>query len=509
MPAMRDAKVYRSLRGFRQLVVLVLVAVSFIFAMPDMADAARKKTARHSTRHVRRAPEPDRYSSIVVDANTGYVLSEKDAEVRRYPASLTKMMTLYLVFEALENGAVTKNQRLPISANAEYQEPSKLGLQEGYTIRLEDAIYGLVTRSANDAAVALAEGLGGSEAHFARLMTFKAQQLGMRSTHFVNASGLHDPLQYSTARDIAILSQALLRDFPREYRYFSTPSFTYAGITSLNHNKLMANYPGMDGIKTGYVHKSGYNLAASAVRDGRRLIGVVFGGRTANSRNQAMALLLDSGFERVKDPRVLALLRQREKLADARLPRRRPATSATQQPRTAANTQQIPFAMAPQAPEGEGDVNESDTTRPLPPATAAVTGQIAPQPLNATTNTMTGFTAVPAPKIARAATATQGTQKNQQNTRLAMAAQPAPQPVAGTWAIQIGAYSSHDASMMALRNAKEQLPARLTTTSRYMIVPLMTNRGMIYRARLMGLDRVQAATACRVLQGSCTVLAIQ
>jgi D-alanyl-D-alanine carboxypeptidase len=505
MPAMRDAKVYRSLRGFRQLVVLVLVAVSFILAMPDMADAARKKSGRHTTRHVRRAPEPDRYSSIVIDANTGYVLSEKDAEVRRFPASLTKMMTLYLVFEALENGTVTKNQRLPISANAEYQEPSKLGLQQGYTIRLEDAIYGLVTRSANDAAVALAEGIGGSEAHFARLMTFKAQQLGMRGTHFVNASGLHDPLQYSTARDMAVLSQALLRDFPREYRYFSTPSFTYAGVTSLNHNKLMANYPGMDGIKTGYVHKSGYNLAASAVRDGRRLIGVVFGGRTANSRNQAMALLLDSGFERVKDPRVLALLHQREKLADARLPKRRPATAAAPT-RTAANAQQSPFAVAPQADDGEGDVNEAEATRPLPPAVAAVTGQVAPQPLNTTTNTMAGFSAVPAPKVTRTHTAPQPAQQNQ---RLAMAAQAPPPPVAGTWAIQIGAFSSHDASMMALRNAKDQLPARLTTTSRYMIVPLMTNRGMIYRARLMGLDRVQAATACRVLQGSCTVLAVQ
>ncbi|MEZ0223569.1 MAG: serine hydrolase [Alphaproteobacteria bacterium] len=469
--------------------MLVLVAASFILATPDTADAARKKKTYTRSRH--RAPEPDRYSSIVIDANTGYVLSEKDAEVRRFPASLSKMMTLYLVFEALENGTVTKNQRLNISANAEYQEPSKLGLQSGYTIRLEDAIYGIVTRSANDASVVVAEGIGGSEAHFARLMTFKAQQLGMRSTHFVNASGLHDPQQYSTARDMAVLGQALLRDFPREYRYFSTPSFTYAGLTSLNHNKLMANYAGMDGIKTGYVHASGYNLVASAVRDGRRLIGVVFGGRTANSRNQAMALLLDSGFERVKDARVLALLRQREKLADARLPKRRPTAAAAPQQRAAANAQQLPFATAAQAAEGEGDVNEADASRPLPPEAAAFAAQVQPKPINMT------FSAVPSPKV------------TQSPQRLASAAQPAPNPVAGTWAIQIGAYSSHDASMMALRNAKEQLPTRLTTSSRYMIVPLMTNRGMIYRARLMGLDRVQAATACRVLQGSCVVLAVQ
>ena len=181
MPAMRDAIVNRRLRGFRQLAVLVLLAASFMLAAPQPADAYRKKSHAVRTHH-RRLPEPDRYSSIVIDANTGYVLSEKDAEVRRFPASLSKMMTLYLVFEALENGTVTKNQRLPISANAEYQEPSKLGLQEGYTIRLEDAIYGVVTRSANDAAVTLAEGIGGSESHFARLMTFKAQQLGMRAS---------------------------------------------------------------------------------------------------------------------------------------------------------------------------------------------------------------------------------------------------------------------------------------------------------------------------------------
>lgn len=496
--------VNRHFRNWGQVFVLVLFAVSLVFAAASPAAAA--KHHRHSrvvvrSGHHRAAPEPDRYSSIVIDANTGYVLSEKDADVRRFPASLSKMMTLYLVFEALQNGAVTKNQRLPISANAEYQEPSKLGLQEGYTIRLEDAIYGVVTRSANDAAVVLAEGVGGSEARFARLMTFKAQELGMHGTHFVNASGLNDPLQYSTARDIALLAQALLRDFPREYHYFSTPSFTYAGLTSINHNHLMQSYQGMDGIKTGYVHASGYNLCASAVRNGRRLIGVIFGGRTANSRNQAMALLLDSGFERVKDPRVLALLQQREKLADARLPRHKPvaATMNTQQQQQPGGRTQMPYNAIPQQPEGEGDVNEADP-RPLPQNAAAL-AQLQQQPMNnaiianAPGNNQTGGARMP-PSTAP------------QPQRMAMVQAP-PEPVSGTWAIQIGAYSSHDASMMALRNAKEQLPARLTASTRYMIVPLMTNRGMIYRARMAGLDRVQAATACRVLQGSCVVLAIQ
>jgi D-alanyl-D-alanine carboxypeptidase len=485
---MRNTMVNRYFQGVGQLFLLALVTVGLVVSSLSPASAARRHhAARHARHHGPVAPEPDRYSSIVIDSNTGYVLSEKDADARRYPASLSKMMTLYLVFEALENGTVTKNQRLPVSANAQYQEPSKLGLQEGYTIRLEDAIYGVCTRSANDAAVVLAEAVGGSEARFARMMTFKAQELGMRGTHFVNASGLHDPMQYSTARDMSILAQALIHDFPREYRYFSTPSFTYAGLVSINHNKLMQSYPGMDGIKTGYVHASGYNLVASAVHNGRRLVGVIFGGRTANSRNQAMALLLNAGFERLKDPRVMALLEQREKMADARLPRHKPVP-ATSAPAAAAapanNRTQMPYNAIPQGQEGEGDVNEADTTKPLPADAAALPAQFQPAPLN---------------------TAEVSQQPPQ---RLALV-NPPPQPVAGTWAIQIGAYSSHDASMMALRNAKEQLPGRLTASSRYMIVPLMTNRGMIYRARMGGLDRDQAAAACKVLQGSCVVLAIQ
>ncbi len=488
---MRNTMANRDFKGFGRLFIFALLAVSLVLSSTLPSFAARRHHVARAARHHHgpAAPEPDRYSSIVIDANTGYVLSEKDADARRYPASLSKMMTLYLVFEALENGTATKNQRLPISANAQYQEPSKLGLQEGYTIRLEDAIYGVCTRSANDAAVTLAEGIGGSEARFARMMTFKAQELGMRGTHFVNATGLHDPMQYSTARDMSILAQALIHDFPREYRYFSTPSFTYAGLVSINHNKLMQTYPGMDGIKTGYVHASGYNLVASAVHNGRRLIGVIFGGRTAVARNKAMAMLLDAGFDRLKDPRVMALLEQREKLADARLPRRRPLpASAAPEPASApANTNtrtQMPYNALPQSQEGEGDVNEASDTRALP-ADAAAIAQFQPAPLN---------------------TAAVSQQPGQ--PRLALASPP-PQPVAGTWAIQIGAYSSHDASMMALRNAKEQLPVRLTASSRYMIVPLMTNRGMIYRARMGGLDRDQAAAACKVLQGSCVVLAIQ
>ncbi len=235
-------------------------------------------------------------SSIVIDAETGKVLSERNADVQNYPASLTKMMTLYLVFEALEQGKLKLDQRFTVSRVAEHQAPSKLDLREGQTVAVRDLILGLVTKSANDAAVVVAEGMAGSEAAFAQRMTQKAHELGMASTTYRNASGLPNPAQVTTARDLAKLALALYRDFPREYGYFATEEFTYNGATYANHNHLMQAFEGMDGIKTGYIRASGFNLAASAVRDNRRLIGVVMGGQSAHARDMEMAHLLNDGF---------------------------------------------------------------------------------------------------------------------------------------------------------------------------------------------------------------------
>ncbi|TVR81534.1 MAG: D-alanyl-D-alanine carboxypeptidase, partial [Rhodospirillales bacterium] len=239
------------------------------------------------------------YASMVVDVDTGVILHERHADRRRYPASLTKMMTLYLVFDALESGRIAHGTRFTVSANAAAQPPSKLGLKPGQTITVEQAILALVTRSANDVAVVVAEGLGGSVSNFAAAMTAKARQLGMSRTTFRNPHGLPNEGQISTARDMATLAVALLRDHRKYYRYFSTRDFTFAGTHHRNHNRLMASYAGMDGIKTGYIRASGFNLVASAERDGRRLIGVVFGGRSAQTRNDHMADLLDRGFRRV------------------------------------------------------------------------------------------------------------------------------------------------------------------------------------------------------------------
>ena len=237
-----------------------------------------------------------KYASIIIDADTGEVLHEVNPDAMNYPASLTKMMTLYLAFEALDNGQLRLDQTLPVSAHAASRAPSKLGLVPGDSVAVRDLILALVTKSANDAASVVAEGLSGSENAFAERMTQKARKLGMKNTVFHNASGLPDPLNRTTARDLATLARALYRDFPDHYHYFATREFVYHGAVHANHNHLMSSFQGMDGIKTGYINASGFNLAASAKRDNRRLIGVVMGGESARARDAHMAQLLNAAF---------------------------------------------------------------------------------------------------------------------------------------------------------------------------------------------------------------------
>ncbi len=275
------------------------VAVLVIFAA-SRAEAARHPRYHAHAHHAAVGFAPALVSeSIVIDVETGRVLSAVNADAITYPASLTKMMTLYLTFEALNAGKLRLDQYLPVSVEAASRAPTKLGLSPGGTVGVQDLILGLVTRSANDAASVLAEGLGGSEAAFAEQMTRKARQLGMTSTVYRNASGLPDPDQYTTARDEAQLALSLYRDFPREYRYFATRQFYFRGSIIHNHNHLLDWYEGADGIKTGYIGASGFNLAASAVRNGHRLIGVIMGGPSAGTRDREMAALLDRGFEEV------------------------------------------------------------------------------------------------------------------------------------------------------------------------------------------------------------------
>ncbi|QND54102.1 D-alanyl-D-alanine carboxypeptidase [Phyllobacterium sp. 628] len=243
------------------------------------------------------APIPvitEKSASIVVDGSTGAVLYQASADLPRIPASLTKMMTLYLTFEALESGRLTKNSMIPVSAHAASQAPSKLGFKPGQSIDVDTAIKAIVVKSANDVAVALAEAIGGSEPQFAALMNAKARQLGMKGTNFNNASGLPDPMQMTTARDMALLGMSLRRHFPNQYYYFALHEFTFNGKLVEGHNRVLAKLNGADGIKTGYVRASGFNIVTSVNDNGRQLVAVVMGGETAKVRDQQVVDLVHS-----------------------------------------------------------------------------------------------------------------------------------------------------------------------------------------------------------------------
>lgn len=240
------------------------------------------------------------YAAIVVDEKSGAVLHAVNPDRRVYPASLTKMMTLYLVFEALKENKLTLDQMLTVSRRAARRPASKLRLKRGRTISVRDAIGTLITKSANDVATVVAEALGGTEEKFAEYMTLRARQLGMSRTTFRNASGLPNRKQRSTARDIARLVMALRRDFPNQYRLFSMKQFRYGKRTFRNHNKLLTRYPGTDGVKTGYVNDSGYNIAVSVERNGHRLVAVVFGGKSRAKRDRRAIMLLNRAFKAIR-----------------------------------------------------------------------------------------------------------------------------------------------------------------------------------------------------------------
>jgi D-alanyl-D-alanine carboxypeptidase len=239
----------------------------------------------------------EKYAVVVVDLDTAEILHARNADDQRYPASLTKVMTLYVVFDALDSGELRLNERMKVSANAQRAAPSRLGLKSGATIRVEDAIRALVTKSANDAAVVFAERLSGSESAFARRMNRKARELGLENTNFTNASGLPDDRQVSTARDMAKLAEAILEDHRDRYSYFATRKFSYGKRTYKNHNTLLGAIDGVDGIKTGYTNASGYNLMASAERNGRRIVAVMMGGTSGRSRDAHVADLIEAAFQ--------------------------------------------------------------------------------------------------------------------------------------------------------------------------------------------------------------------
>jgi D-alanyl-D-alanine carboxypeptidase len=310
-----------TLASSRALRVCVLGLATFTSAVVITSDSAE---ARHRHRHYARqhvsheASESSspQFSSIIVDGNSGAVLSSNNPDGLRHPASLTKIMTLYLLFERLDAGKMKLDTEMDVSEHASEQAPTKLGLRPGQTIKVEDAIKGLVTRSANDAAVVIAEAVGGDEDDFAKMMTRKARALGMSKTVYRNASGLPNDEQVTSARDQSTLGRAIQDRFPRYYRYFSTSVFNYHGQSIRNHNHLLGSVEGIDGIKTGYTRASGFNLVSSMRRGNRHLVGVVLGGRSGGSRDAIMRGLLAENLEKAATTRTVAAITERN-TADA------------------------------------------------------------------------------------------------------------------------------------------------------------------------------------------------
>ncbi len=268
-----------------------------LFAIAAACGLTAAPAAQAQIPYLQLPAQQPKYASIVVDAASGEVLYAKRADSDRYPASITKVMTIYLLFEELAAGRLSLDDRIPCSTRAAAAPPTKLFVKAGDSITVDEALHALAIRSANDVAVAVAEKLGGSEARFAALMTLRARELGMDSTTFVNASGLPDSRQISTARDLAVLSRAIMRDFPQYYDLFSTGQFTFRGTVIRGHNSLLRRELGVDGLKTGYTNASGYNIAISGVRQGRRLIVVVLGGASTAARDNHAEDLLLTGFD--------------------------------------------------------------------------------------------------------------------------------------------------------------------------------------------------------------------
>lgn len=270
---------------------LLTLLVGFLFLLLEPSSAYAR--GRHKHHHFKRDAYTPPFSVLVVDGLTGRTLFAQNEEEKRHPASITKVMTLFLLFEQLDKGSLRLEDKIPVSSFAASQAPSKLGLEAGADISVDSAIRAIVTKSANDIAVAVAEYIAGSESRFAQLMTAKARSLGMAHTRYVNASGLPDEEQITTAQDLIILARALQERFPHYYTYFSTPTFNFSGFTIQNHNKLLGRIEGVDGIKTGYTHASGFNLLTSAKRGNQRLYAVILGGRSAQSRDRLMADLIE------------------------------------------------------------------------------------------------------------------------------------------------------------------------------------------------------------------------
>ena len=524
---------FRLLGRFSLFVCVLLATLILGFAISDDAYAATKKKSKAA-----KSTENKLYSAIVVDAQTGEVLMARQADSIRHPASLTKMMTLYMLFEAMDQGRVRMNDRVPMSTRASHMSPSKLGIPAGGSLTVENAIKALVTKSANDVACATAEKLGGSEKAFAAKMTRKAKELGMSRTVFRNASGLPDPQQVTSARDMAKLAMALLRDFPAYYHYFGVRNFEYGGVSHHNHNRLLGEYPGLDGIKTGYINASGFNLVASAKQNNRRLVGVVFGGKSWRSRNDHMVKLLDEGFVELRKrktpiqeasapaidiqtanavpiplpPPMMDDVRGVESTITTRADETDSAEETTVY--TSEDSQRINAMIGQIQTDDVDQGSRVASAAPLPPMRPSLEVDAVslpiPEPVAPAVKTPAKVISLPP---STGSTTPAGAARTVMQLRIPASQLPKginPSQIVRAnspqgWAIQVGAYQSRAMTDQALRTAQARLPANLQQ-GHPVIVPQNTGGGLIFRARLQGFDELQANSACAHL-GACLVVA--
>ncbi len=437
-----------------------------------------------------------KYAGIVIDAKTGKVLYSEDADALRYPASLTKMMTLYLTFEALEAGKIRLNTRVPFSKNAAKEPPTKLGVGAGNSITVEQAMLGLITRSANDASTALAEMLGGSEERFARMMTQKARALGMTRTVYRNANGLPNSAQVTTARDQARLGIALRQHFPQYYDYFSVRSFRFGKQTINGHNRLLGSVRGVDGIKTGYTRASGYNLVTSAVADGRSVVGVVLGGRSGGARDQQMRKLIAAYMPKAS----------RRGSGDL-IAETKDAPTLTADVASEAVTASVSATATQAASSGGLDLPENG---PVPTyrynenrietAYAATTGsnEIVGKRALAATLKLQRESVVPAEDLTEQGDT--GGALDKLTTSSTTTASIASESTPSGWVIQIGATPDKGQAQELLSKAKNSGGKALSSATPF-TVAVNSGSEQLYRARFGGFDNQNgAAAACKVLK---------
>lgn len=470
---------------------------------PDVAFAARKHRSSAKRRvSVESGLSDPRYADLVMDPVTGEVYHQQDPDGQRHPASLTKMMTLYLLFKALDEGKISMNTRMEVSSYAASMPQTNLALQPGDTIPVEIAIKSIVVRSANDVAVVIAETLGGSEDNFADRMTQQARLLGMKNTVFHNANGLPDGGQHTTARDMAKLGIALKRDFPRYYPYFSTREFSWQGVTYYTHNRVMLRYSGVDGIKTGYIGTSGFNLVTSVTHGGRPLIGVVLGGISGRWRDDRMIALLNQSYSTLASRG-----QKRGVIYAANLPRTQAGVEVAPEV-AASNDQQVRTNVSspPTTSNDDDDTAATATTTTTTTTTTVVAPATSKVPASSPFAVVSAPVAKPAAAVAkptgpmlpsgRPAPATAKPATNPLPTPLAAAKAKQVTYPTNSWGIQVGAFST---KALAEQAAKQAIQLGGVSLKGSKITVDANNAATVHRARLENISENQARKACEAL----------